>query len=353
MSNLQRWLLSQQNISDQYETEIHPEDINCMGVSSDIAEESFKSLCVQCKKNHLKKMISQLYTDIIKQVYKLALRILVSGQSSKVADRGYINIRRGSLLKVLFMTKYLKDKPSIENIQSFVSSKAKVLFERLAEVFSQYKISEKNLQALLMTDTYVLISRISKVIQPLAFGSQLCLKKMHQELFYTHLMKERSDIYKHLTFDLNHDSFAKKLLKKFRKFKNFEFFEEFDDFSVHTHCCSQCDSEFLFEEFQISFQDADKHDLACFEKKFGSFEVLTNDQIVEFIEGKVEGQEKKNKRRKRKNKDLMKDFSELDMEIDEFRKRLDCSPALVRSKPCFSKDFIEGLKTKLNIIKRE
>lgn len=350
-SNLQRWLSSQQSISDQYETEIHEEEINCMGVSSEIIEDSFKSLCVQCKRNHLKKMISQLYTEIIKQIYKLALRILTSGQSSKVSNKGYLVIRKGTLAKVLFMGKYVKEKSSIEAIQNFLTIKAKLLFERVCEVFNQYKIVEKRFQIALMTDSYVMISRISKVMQPLSFGSQLCLKKMHQDMFYNQVMKDRNDIYKHLMNGCDRDLSEKKLLKKFKKFKTFEYFDEFDDFSVHTHCCSQCDSEFILEELQTIFQESDKHDLICFEKKLNSFEVLSNDQIVDFIEGKIDNKSKRNRRKKRKNNETFKEEDNLDYEIDEFRKRLDCSPALVRKKPFFSTEFLEALKIKLQIIK--
>lgn len=350
-SNLQRWLSSQQSIPDQYETEIHEADTTCMSLSLEITEDSFKPLCTQCKLNHVKKMISQLYSEIIKQIYKLALRTLSSGHSSKASNKGYLEIRKGTLCKLLYMAKYVKEKKSIEAVQNFLTDKARLLYEKVFEVFDQYKIVKISFQAALMTDCYVLISRISKVMQPLSFGLQLCLKKMHQDMFYNQVMKDRNDLFKYLANGTERDLIELKLLKKFKKFKACEYFEEFDDFSVHTHCCSQCDSEYILEELQTIFQESDRHDLLGFDKRLNSFEILSNDQIVDYIEGKSESKLKKNRRKKRKNKGLVGVEETLDSEVNEFRRRLDCNLALVRTKPFLSDEFLQGLKTKLKIIK--
>ena len=276
---------------------------------------------------------------------------LSSGHSSKVSNKGYLTIRKGTLSKILFMAKYVKEKKSIEVIRNYLTNKAKLLFDRVSEIFDQYKIVKIGFQAVLMADCYVLISRISKVMQTLSFGLQICLKRMHQDMFYNQVMKERNDLFSYLTNGSERDPMEMKLLKKFNKFKACEYVEEFDDFSVHTHCCSQCDSEYILEELQTIFQESDRHDLTAFESRSSNFEILSNDQIVEYIEGKHDSRPKKSRRKKRKNKEVLKIDENLDIEISEFSKRLDWSPALVRRKPFLSEAFLEGLKTRLVKIK--
>lgn len=345
-TRLQKWLSSYQPFSDQFETEIHEEDINCLGVSSDIHEESFKSLCIQCKKNHIKSTISQMYADMTKETYKLGLHILLHYRSVKSGNKAYLRMRKGPLSKVLFMIKYIKEKEVFEIIFQFIQLKYSTFIDRISEVFMQYKCADKVCQVLLMNETFVLISRVSKLLQPVANHLGKNLKKEYQELFFNKVMNDRSDIYKYLSLVPTPDQADKKLLKKFKKFKISEF-EEFENFSVHTHCCSQCDSEFLLEEFQISFQDLEKTDFLGIEKKIVR-DSLTIDQIVEFIEGKGSNKEKKNKRRKRK---MQVGSKELDNEIESFSMRLESSPASVRLKPCCTSAFIEELKAKIKLIK--
>lgn len=336
---LKKWLTANQPSPDQYETEIHEEDINCLGVSSDILEDSFKSLCIQCKRNHIKNTLCQLYSEIIKIIYKLGLQILSCGQAAKTGNKAYLRLRKGPLFKVLFMTKYIKDKESLENIFQFVQSKFLIFIERTSEVFNQFKSAENSHQVLLMNETFILNSRVSKILQPLAKYCEKNIKKDHQEIFFNKIMKDRSDLFKFVSLLPAPDVAEKKLMKKFKKFK---FSEEFEDRS--SHCCSQCDSEILLEDMQINFQEYDKCEFKSLEIK----EILSIDQIVDFIEGKPDDKAKKVKRRKRK---VQAGENSLDEEVENFSRRLDGLPALVRPKPCCSSKFIEELKAKIKLIK--
>jgi len=345
-TRLQKWLASYQPFLDQFETEIHEEDMNCLGVSNDIHEESFKSLCVQCKKNHIRSTISQMYSDMTKETYKLGLHILLHYRSVKYGNKAYLRMRKGPLSKLLFMIKYIKEKEVFEIIFQFIQLKYSTFVDRISEVFMQYKSADKVCQVHLMNETLILISRVSKLLQPVANNLGNNLKKDHQERFFNKVMNDRSDLYKYLSQASTPDQADKKLLKKFKKFKISDF-EEFENFSVHTHCCSQCDSEFLLEEFQISFQDLEKTNFTGIEKKIVR-DALTIDQIVEFIEGTGKNKEKKNKRRKRK---MEVGGKELDDEIECFSMRLESKPASVRLKPCCTSAFIEELKSRIKFIK--
>jgi hypothetical protein len=276
--------------------------------------------CLRCRRIHLKSLLSRVFSQALRLVYKVAVRILSFDSEVQVKLSGFNRIV-SLIANAIQISKTMKDKESFKIQSRLIHLKIGLLVDHLSELFFHYSYAKMPNQVNLMTETYILVSNIVKNIQPLMCKCEKSIKNKYLDLFYQKIVKDRKDLHDYLE-SLKEDNF---LLKKLKKMK----IRADDEKSSGKNC----------KHFNFDVSDG-----SC------SYSHKSIDEIVEFIEG-VPAQKKKKNRKKKKNTSEEKNFDD-DFEILEFSKRIQDVRLGERVKPRLSDEFLQELKEKIRIIKQ-
>lgn len=279
-------------------------------------------LCLRCRRAHMRSFISRIFSQIMRSIYKLAVRILGS-DSKQVIKVGGLNRINPLIVEAISISKNLRDKESFKLQSRLVHIKTNLLIDHISELFFHYSYSQLPNQVNLMNETYSLISKVLKQLQPLVCKCEKNIKSKYLNIFYEKIMNERIDLYNYLSSLPTTEE--KTLLHKFEKRR--------------LSCKSEKSGNFpTCDHFNYDLSEGN-----C------NLSHKSIDEIVEYIEGAPSQKKKRNRKKKKGNSDGNRDE---DMEIIEFSRRIHDVKLGFRVKPMLTDEFLMSLKKQIEILKQ-
>ena len=279
-------------------------------------------LCLRCRRAQMRSFISRIFSQIMRSIYKLAVRILGS-DSKQVIKVGGINRINPLIAEAISISKNLRDKESFKLQSRLVHIKTNLLIDHISELFFHYSYSELSNQVNLMNETYSLISKVLKQLQTLVCKCEKDIKSKYLNIFYEKIMNERLDLYSFLSSQPKTEE--KTLLYKFDKRRLSSKSEKSCNFSTCDHY-----------NYDLSEGNCNLNHKSI-------------DEIVEYIEGAPAQKKRRNRKKKKGNFDGNMDE---DIEIIEFSRRIHDVKLGFRVKPMLTDEFLMSLKKQIEILKQ-
>jgi hypothetical protein len=299
-------------------------------------EQERKLLDLECIKDQVKHYISRIYSDFALDLNKRRESRVLSKILSKEKNLPSLKITPDFITKMNQFLIGIQDPESVDEIKDFVYENANSFVEQLSQSFFDIFNAKKKLQIVLMHEAYSYLSNVSKQITLLLVNilrnEEKNIKNYHKVLFYQKIMKHREDLLAYLVSSKVSSASETQILKNYRKFEILEgkLYEN---------------SENCLYDRDISIESANSIDKNLDE----SINFLSIDQVVNYIEGSSKPSKlKKNKSKTSTNASSSSPQSDkLDLEIQEFEKKLNVLPTSYKLKLVLPEYFIQELRNKI------